>query len=201
MFHQAIMQSIEDFAKAFAARPFDYLFEIDVQADLHGRLRRALESNPVSLNQVRDRPLFREQQADFSRVHAEYPTGMLFDLALIADADTQASIWNQPLGAALELKLWQADGGGGGINDDLRKLHRWLDNSAGQRFLGVVLIAGHPGKDVATVGGLDRRTPPLQRLPAGPRDSGIFVCAVDAAGGAGSIRWWESSAAPEAHQG
>jgi hypothetical protein len=195
MFHQAITQAIAEFANDFASRPFDYLFEADVQADLHGRLRRALEADPVDLGEVRDRQLFRVSELKASRVHAEYPTDKRFDLALIAASDREASIWDQPVGAALELKLWQADDTGGGINNDLRKLHRQFAGSQDMAFFGVVLIAGHPGEDVASVGALNARTPRLEPV-AGPSESGVFVCAINAERGETQVQWWRSTAAP-----
>jgi hypothetical protein len=199
MFHRAITQAIADFANDFATRPFDYLFEADVQADLHGRLRRVLEADPVDLKEIRDRQLFGVTDLKVSRVHAEYPTSKRFDIALIAASDRSASMWNQPVGAAVEIKLWQADGTGGGINEDLRKLHERNSNLGSLGFLGVVLIAGHPGKDVATVGALDDRTPKLERTD-GPAECGVFVCAVDSGDTIPRVRWWRSTLAPEWHQ-
>jgi hypothetical protein len=200
MFPEAITKSIKEFAATFAERPFDYLFEADVQAYLHGRLSAALEADPVDLDQVRWRGQLQVPELKVSRVHAEYPTSKRFDLALVAECDSQSPIWNQPVGAAVELKLWQADDSGAGINGDLRKLHAQLAESGNRAFLGVVLIACHPGKDVATVGALDGRTPRLEPV-AGPINRGVFVCAVNAEKSAQPLRWWQSVTPPASHPG
>lgn len=211
MFLEAITQSINAFAQDFAKRPFDHLFEADIQADLHGRLRAALQDHRVDFGQVRDHGQLGMRDPFVSRVHAEYPTSRRFDLAIISRCNRDARIWNQPVSAAIEIKLWQADGTGGGINRDLRKLHEYHDDPGTPELLGIALVAGHPrigvhGKRALALGNFDGRTPSLEHVQEHElQRQGIYVCVVDAGEDGpealSRVHWWRSNAAPDTEQG
>jgi hypothetical protein len=209
VFRNEVIQAIRAFADAFAKQPFNYLFEADVQADLHARLRTTLDTLHVDLGTVRDHGRLGMKDPMVSRVHAEYPTGIKFDLAIVSGCDAEKRIWNQPVGAAIEIKLWQADGSGGGINGDLWKLHQHSATSGTEKFLGVAMVAGHPkigsqGKGALQIGNFTGTERQLQSIrEEDVTDVGIYVCIVDtrAAESGDPIHWWRSDRAPDTEQG
>jgi hypothetical protein len=80
-------------------------------------------------------------------VKSEYPNGTRFDIAIISPRSNQVkALWDQDVCVALELKLWQIDGTGGGPRGDIHKLARYRDQLAQPNsFSGHSIVFVHPG--------------------------------------------------------
>ena len=82
------------------------------------------------------------------RVHAEYPTGTRFDISVLPEtSDPKRAPWNQPVSLAIEIKLWQVDGTGGGVRGDIAKLTTYAQSEQGAAdFRGMAVLLLHPGQ-------------------------------------------------------
>lgn len=139
---EALRHALVDTSRAFFDRPGDYLYEADLQAHLLGRLRDRIQPNSVP---YRGRTWTQPIPFGIGRVHAEYPTGSRFDIAILsAETRDDRSMWNQPVLAAVELKLWQFDGSGMGLMDDICKLEEWPSVNSANDFTGISLLFVHP---------------------------------------------------------
>ena len=146
--------------RRFQRNPFDFLFEIDLQALLFARLLDDFESESIVMKGG-----YHDTRAyggtDSIRtvpVKCEYPTSRAFDIAMIDseavehfdEARSQERrwandrFWDQRVRVAVELKYYQLGDGRGyrlaGVERDVDKLRRYLEEERSRRFLGISLL-------------------------------------------------------------
>lgn len=164
-------QSILRLIELYQRNPFNFLYEIDLQARLFALLCDGFGDDVVTM-----RGGFHDE-ADYPGgsivrtipVKCEYPSKELFDIALIDSAHIQDfdagacqrdgwandRFWDQPVSAAVELKYLQLgdrlESRVHGVDADVDKLRRYLNKDPGRPFLGVALIfiqSANPGAAV-----------------------------------------------------
>lgn len=97
-----------EFSAEFILRPFDYLYESEIQAELYGRLRKKIDTRI----QYKTSDDFRKKFVDVESipttpVRLEYPSGHRFDVALLDETSmsNEEWIWSQDVKLAAEIKL------------------------------------------------------------------------------------------------
>ena len=175
-----IWEALKHLVTDYHSHPLDFFNEHDVQAVLHGYLRREFEKCnirlPASLCNVRKTPAY--ERSTYSPVKAEYsfdtqysfgtearPARGRFDLAILTgEQDQHATIWYQPVRVAIEIKLWTTVDGGG-PRQDVAKLKNYhhAARAKGCNFTGLSLLFVHPGAerflDMPVYGHLNTREP------------------------------------------
>jgi hypothetical protein len=158
----AILQScIDSLVKEFQLNPFNFLYEIDLQAFLFSIAFDKFESIRIrggywsdKYEDYNDRDYNYDKTIETKPVKCEYPTTKRFDIALIdskkkSDYDKNETLkkhwknepfWNQPLKAAIELKYIQLGDNSkiNAIKKDINKLKKYRNER--DSFTGIVLI-------------------------------------------------------------
>jgi hypothetical protein len=148
----ALRTAIENTVTEFQTNPSDFLSECDVQSLLFNylRLNSSTLRHTYDVNKVKWR--FGDPP-NIHRVKTEYHLyeGIRdrFDIAVLSEKpDPTAAIWLQPCRVAIEIKLWQAQEGGGwsGPEEDVKKLQGYQDQMRKKErlFTGIVLLLVHP---------------------------------------------------------
>lgn len=148
-FDARLRRAVDQTVSRFLESPFDHLYESDLRSTLHRLASEEFHDDRVPLT-VHDPKRWHAGTATIHRVLSEYPSGLRFDLALLSETlDSTKNVWNQPVRAAIELKLWQPDGTGNDFRGDLAKLESYRARcaGAGQPFSGLVLLFVHPGAE------------------------------------------------------
>lgn len=149
----ALRTSIENTVREFHTNPLDFLSECDIQSLLFAnfRLNASTLRHAYDVKKVKWR--FGDLVPNIHRVKTEYHPyeGIRdrFDIAVLSEEpDPQAEIWLQPCRVAIEIKLWQAQEGGGWSEpeEDVKKLQGYQDHMRGKKrlFTGIVLLFVHP---------------------------------------------------------
>lgn len=159
----ALRTAIENTVREFQMNPLDFLSECDIRSLLFAEFRRNASTlrHTYDVNKVKWR-FGDDVVPNIHRVMTEYHSneGSCFDIAVLSEGpDRYADIWRQPCRVAIEIKLWQAQEGGGwsgprGPEKDVKKLQGYQDhmrnknlsaNSDKKRlFTGVALLFVHP---------------------------------------------------------
>ena len=157
---QVLHRSIARAIQRFQRNPFDFLYEIDLQALLFSLLLDDFEGESIVMRggYHNTRAYGGTDSIRTSPAKCEYPTSRAFDVAII-DSDAvehfdQARwqerrwandrFWDQRVRAAVELKYYQLGEGRGyrlaGVERDVDKLRRYLEEERSRRFLGISLL-------------------------------------------------------------
>lgn len=153
--------AIENTVREFQTNPLDFLSECDIQSLLFAEFRRNTSTlrHTYDVNKVKWR--FGDLVPNIHRVKTEYHPyeGIRdrFDIAVLSEEpDPKAEIWLQPCRVAIEIKLWQAQEGGGwsepekdvkklqGYQDHMRNKNLSLNSDKKRLFTGIALLFVHP---------------------------------------------------------
>lgn len=142
---EVVSSCLQEIAQRFARSPASYLFEAEIQGELFVLLRERLGDERCIHLKARE---FVDQVPgrQFDVVRAEYPSSVRFDLALVAGPLSDSrTLWMQQPRIGIELKLWNFDGTGGGIDGDLEKLESYGRGVVDDTFSGLACLFIQPG--------------------------------------------------------
>jgi len=154
IFHKGINDTITEFQR----NPFNFLYEIDIQAFLFASIYKELRGESLQLKGGYHPQTAYPDHNSISTVpiKCEYPSSKKFDIAIIDDErlkhfDRQKAIqeeplndffWNQPVIAAIEIKYLQLGDSVSkkikGLKDDAEKLSNHREKN--RPFLGIALL-------------------------------------------------------------
>lgn len=150
----AVRASVQVVAERFTSDPASFLYESDLRGLLFAQLFNGLADAVLPWRPEETGLLgvpVRGLSLHVNPVKSEYTYGDVaardrFDIAVLARKLRPGSnAWNQHVRIGVEIKLWQADGSGGGFHDDIGKLKRYAAcaNQEGRRFTGLCLVFCH----------------------------------------------------------
>lgn len=143
----AVNESLQEIAKNYIKSPFNYLYESDIRCILYADIFHRMRDSTVKLESRTIGSQDPTGHLAINPVKSEYPSGTRFDIAIIeGPGDKARRIWNHRVNIAIEVKLWQIDGTGGGVLADLSKLAEYRRGREGQ-FLGISLLFCQPTMD------------------------------------------------------
>lgn len=147
-YRAAAAAAVASVAARFQHEPASFLSERDLQAMLFANLFDMLADRPlqwtaadVGLSKIGRATLYANP------VKTEYSLGNTqerFDVAVLSPVvRPKQHAWTQSVAVGIEVKFWQAGGGGWGIGDDVRKLEAYKRAPGSEPFTGLALLFCH----------------------------------------------------------